>query len=161
MPEPTAFAMTQLFSQLIGRQVSFAQAKLPPTPGAKQMFGLYTVLPQETVMVVKADLALLASFAGIMVGLQSEAIKERLAEPVLDELLRDAMHEVLNIASTVITDEGRAVFKKMAADPVYFDDFDNQLLQKPDRKTLFDVSVDGYQGGKFSIFAQLYVASGV
>ena len=155
MPEPTAHAMTQLFSQLIGRKVSFAQAKPAAAATVKQMYGLYTVLPQETVIVVKADLPLLGSFAGALVGLQQDAVKQQLAETPLGELLRDAIHEVLNIASAVVTNEGRAVFKKMAADPVYFDNFDAQFLQKPDRKTLFDVSVDGYQGGKFTIFAQL------
>ncbi len=155
MSEPTAHAMTQLFSQLMGRKVSFAQAKPATATNVKQMYGLYTVLPNETVIVVKADLPLLGSFAGALVGLPQDAIKEQLAETPLSELLRDAIHEVLNIASTVVTNEGRAVFKKMAADPVYFDSLDAQFLQKPDRKTLFDVSMEDYQGGKFTIFAQL------
>ena len=155
MSEPTAHAMSQLFSNLIGRKVSFAQAKPSTVANVKQMYGLYTVLPHETVVVVKADLPLLGSFAGALVGLPQSAVEQQLAETPLSELLRDAIHEVLNIASTVVTNEGRAVFKKMAADPVYFDTLDARFLQKPDRKTLFDVSMDEYQGGKFTIFAQL------
>ncbi len=155
MSEPTAHAMSQLFSQLIGRKVSFAQAKAAPVANVKQMYGLYTVLPQETAVVIKADLPLLGSFAGALVGLPQDAVKQQLAETPLSELLRDAIHEVLNVASTVISNEGRAVFQKMAADPIYFDTLDAQFLQKPDRKTLFDVSMDDYQGGKFTIFAKL------
>ena len=155
MSEPTAHAFTQMFSQLTGRQVSFTQPKAATPSTAKQMYGLYTVLPHETPIVVKSDLALLGSFAGALVGLQDDAVKDRLKQTPLDELLRDAIHEVLNISATLVTNEGRAVFKKMAADPVYFDNFDAQLLQKPDRKTAFDVSVEGYQGGKFTIFARL------
>ncbi len=155
MSEPTAYAMTQLFSQLMGRNVSFALANGAAGKDAKHMFGLYTVLPQETAVLVKADLALLGSFAGALVGLQEDGVKEQLAENPIGELVRDAIHEVLNIASTVVSNEGRAVFKKMAPDTVYFEDFDARLLQTPDRKTHFDVSIDGYQGGKFSIFAQL------
>jgi hypothetical protein len=155
MGEPTGFAMKELFSQLIGRDVAFAQPKAASRPNGKQMFGLYTVLPQENALVVQADLALLGSFAGALVGLQDDAVKERMNASPLEELLRDAIHEVLNIASTVVTNEGRAVFKKMAADPVYFDTLDGDFLQKPDRKTTFDVSIDGYQGGLMTIFAQL------
>jgi len=155
MSEPTAYAMTQLFSQLIGRNISFALANNSPSTNVKQMFGLYRVLPQETAIVVKADLPLLGSFAGALVGLQDDGVKEQLKENPLGELLRDAIHEVLNIASAVVTNEGRAVFKKMATDPVYFDDFDSRLLEKPDRKTSFDVLIDGCREGKFTIFAQL------
>ncbi len=155
MSEPTAHSFTQLLSQLTGRKVSFAQAKAAAASKTKQMYGLYTVLPHETVIVVKADLPLLASFAGSLVGFPDDAVKERLGADPLDEILRDAIHEVLNISATLVTNEGRAVFKRMAPDPVYFDNFDAQLLQKPDRRTEFDVSIDGYQGGKFTIFAQL------
>ena len=155
MGEPTGFAMKELFSQLVGRDVTFAQPKTTSSANGKQMFGLYTVLPQEHALVVQADLALLGSLAGALVGLQDDAVKERLSAAPLEELLRDAIHEVLNIASTVVTNEGRAVFKKMAADPVYFDALDGDFLQNPDRKTAFDVSVDGYQGGRMTIYAQL------
>ncbi len=155
MGEPTGFALKELFSQLMGRDVTFAQPKATCRPSGKQMFGLYTVLPQEHALVVQADLALLGSFAGALVGLQDDAVKERMNATPLEEMLRDAIHEVLNIASTVVTNEGRAVFKRMAADPVYFDTLDANFLQKPDRKTAFDVSIDGYQGGLITIFAQL------
>ncbi len=155
MSEPTAYSFSQLFSQLTGRKVSFAQPKAAAPSNAKQMYGLYTVLPRETVIVVKSDLPLLASFAGALVGLPDDAVKERLGSTPLDEILRDAIHEVLNISATLVTNEGRAVFKRMAADLVYFDNFDAQLLQKPDRKTDFDVSIDDYQGGRFTVFAQL------
>jgi hypothetical protein len=155
MAEPTGYAMKELFSQLVGRDVAFAQPKPASRANGPQMYGLYTVLPQETALVVQADLALLGSFAGALVGLQDDAVKERLGAKPLEELLRDAIHEVLNIASTVVTTEGRAVFKKMAADPVYFDTLDGGFLQKPDRKTSFDVSIDSYQGGFMTIYAQL------
>ena len=154
MSEPTGYAMTQLFSQLVGRDVKFATGSNGASK-EKQMYGVYTVLPQETAVVVQADLRLLGSFAGALVGLGDEAVQERLAQTPIEELLRDAIHEVLNIASTVVTNEGRGIFQKMATDPVYCDGAAAQLLQKPDRKTVFDVSMDGYTGGKFTILAQL------
>ncbi len=155
MSEPTAYAFTQLFSQLVGRDVKFAQGGSGGATKEKQVYGIYTVLPQETAIVVQADLPLLGSFAGALVGLQDDAVQERLAEASLDELLRDAIHEVLNIASTVVTNEGRAVFKKMVTDSVYCDGTAAQLLQQPDRKTPFDVTMEDYKGGRFTVLAQV------
>jgi len=88
-----------------------------------------------------------------MVGLPDSAVKEHLAVSPIEELLRDAIHEVLNIASTVVTNEGRPVFTRMVVDPALIDGAAGKLFKKPDRRTYFNVLVDGYQGGKFTIFA--------
>jgi hypothetical protein len=154
MSEPTPLSFSHLFTQLIGRKVTFAPTTIAPETKIKQMYGIYNVLPDETAIVVKADLPLLGSLAGIMVGLPDSAIKEHLGKSPIEELLRDAIHEVLNIASTVVTNEGRAVFTRMVADAALIDGTAGKLFKKPDRRTYFNVLVDGYQGGKFTIFAQ-------
>jgi hypothetical protein len=154
MSEPTPFALSKLFSELIGRKVTFAQTTVAAETKIKQMYGIYTVLPHETAVVVKSDLPLLGSLAGVLVGLPDSSVKEHLAKNPLEELLRDAIHEVLNIASAVITTEGRAVFIKMVADPILIDGAPGSVLKKPDHRSYFNVLVDGYQGGKFTIFAQ-------
>jgi hypothetical protein len=143
-----------MFTQLIGRKVTFAPATIAPETKIKQMYGIYNVLPHETAVVVKADLPLLGSLAGVMVGLPDSAVKEALTISPVEELLRDAIHEVLNIASTVVTNEGRAVFTRMVTETTLIDGAAGKLFKKPDRRTYFNVSVDGYQGGKFTIFAQ-------
>jgi hypothetical protein len=154
MSEPTPFALSKLFSELIGRKVTFAQTTVATETKIKQMYCIYTVLPHETAVVVKSDLPLLGSLAGVLVGLPDSSVKEHLAKNPLEELLRDAIHEVLNIASAVITTEGRAVFIKMVADPILIDGAPGSVLKKPDHRSYFNVLVDGYQGGKFTIFAQ-------
>ena len=154
MSEPTPFALSKLFSELIGRKVTFAQTTVAAETKIKQMYGIYNVLPHETAIVVKADLPLLGSLAGVMVGLPDSAVKECLAVSPLGEVLRDAIHEVLNIASAVVTNEGRAVFTRMVTDTGLIDGAAGKLFKKPDRKNYFNVLVDGYQGGKFTIFAQ-------
>jgi hypothetical protein len=88
------------------------------------------------------------------VGLPDSAVKEHLAVSPVEELLRDAIYEVLNIASAVITTEGRAVFSQMVADPLFIDGAAEKAFKKPDHRSYFNVLVDGYQGGKFTIFAQ-------
>src|SRR5277367_3998784 len=105
MSEPTPYALSQLFSQLIGRKVSFAQTTAAPETKIRQMYGIYNVLPHNIAMVAKADLPLLGSFGGVLVGLPDAAVKERLAVTPIEELLRDAISEVLNIAAAAITNE--------------------------------------------------------
>jgi hypothetical protein len=154
MSEPTPYALSKLFSDLIGRKVTFAQTTAAAESKIKQLYGIYTVLPHETAIVVKSDLPLLGSLAGVLVGLPDSSVKEHLAKSPLEELMRDAIHEVLNITSSVITTEGRAVFIKMVADPVLLDGAPGKVFKKPDHRSYFNVLVDGYQGGKFTIFAQ-------
>jgi hypothetical protein len=154
MAEPTPFALSKLLSELIGRKVTFTQTTAAPETKIKQMYGIYTVLPHETAIVVKADLPLLGSLAGVLVGLPDAAVKEHLAVSPVEELLRDAIYEVLNITSTVVTTEGRAVFTKMVGDATLIDGAAGKLFKKPDRRSYFNVLVDGYQGGKFTIFSQ-------
>jgi len=153
MAEPTPFSLSQRFTQLIGRKVTFVQTTASLDIKTKQMYGIYTVLPQETAIIVKADLPLLGSFAGALVGFPDNVVKDHLKVTPIEELLRDAIYEVLNIASAAVSTEGRAVFVKMVADPAYIDGPAGVVFKKPDHRSYFNVLIDGYQGGKFSIFA--------
>lgn len=155
MSEPTPFVLSRCFSQLTGRKVTFVQTPLaPPDMKIKQIFGIYNLLPHETAIVVKADLPLMGSLGGALVGLPDSAVKEHLRQTPLEELLRDAISEVLNIASAAITTEGRAVFTKMVTDPTYIDGAAGKVYAKPDHRSYFNVQVDGYQGGKFNILSK-------
>ena len=153
MSEPTPFALSKLFTDLIGRKVTFTQTTAAAETKVKQMYGIYRLLPGETAIVVKSDLPLLGSLAGVLVGLPDAAVKDHLAVTPVEELLRDAIHEVLNITSAVITHQGRAVFVKMVTDPMFLDGEAGKGFKKPDHRSYFNVLVDGYQGGKFTIFA--------
>ena len=140
MSEPTPYGLSRCFTQLLGRKVTFVQTTFALDMHIRQMYGIYTVLPHETAIVVKADLPLLGSFAGALVGLPDPAVREHLRAMPLEELMRDAICEALNIASAAVTTEGRAVFTKLVADPAY--------------RSYFTVAVDGYQGGRFTILSQ-------
>jgi hypothetical protein len=153
MSEPTPFALSKLFTDLIGRKVTFTQTTAAAETKVKQMYGIYRLLPSETAVVVKSDLPLLGSLAGVLVGLPDAAVKDHLAVTPVEELLRDAIHEVLNITSAIISHEGRAVFVKMVTDPLFLDGEAGKVFKKPDHRSYFNVLVDGYQGGKFTIFA--------
>jgi len=133
--------------------VSFAQTTAGLESKVRQIYGIYTVVPHDTAIVVKADLQLLGSIAGALVGLPDAAVKEHLRVAPIEELLRDAISEVLNIAAATVTTEGRAVFVKMVTDPAYIDGAAEKAYKSPFRRSYFNVTVDGYQGGKFTIFS--------
>jgi len=93
-----------------------------------------------------------------MVGLPDPVVKEHLKSSPIEELLRDAILEVFNIASAAVTTDGRAVFIGMVTNPAYIDGAAEGVLRKPDRRSYFNVMIDGYQGGKFTILAQFVSA---
>lgn len=154
MAEPSPFLLSQRFTQLTGRKVTFVQTPATLDSKLSQIYGIYTVLPQETAVVVKADLRLLGSIAGALVGLPDPAVKDHIAANPMEELIRDAIYEVLNVAAANITTDGRAVFKQMVTNPTLIDGAAGETLKKPFRRSYFNVSVEGYQGGRFCIFAQ-------
>jgi hypothetical protein len=153
MSEPTAFALSQRFSQLFGRKVTFAPAPAIPETKLSQIYGIYTVLPDETPVIVKADLRLLASIAGALVGWPDPVVKEHLSARPMEELLRDAINEVLNVASAVIGTEGRVVFTDMVDNVTYIDGAAGEVLKKPGHRSHFNVSVVDYVGGRLSILS--------
>lgn len=153
MPEPNAFILSRCLTQLIGRKVSFVSTSFALDGKNRQIYGLYDLLPHRLAVVVKADLSLLGSIAGALVGLPDSAVKEHLKANPIEELLRDAIAEVFNIASAAVTLEGRAVFSKMVMDPTYIDGTAGKVYKEPFRRTYFTVSVEGYQGGRFGILS--------
>jgi len=96
---------------------------------------------------------LLFSCAGALVGLPDSEVQSRLSAPAIDELLRDAVYEVLNVASSALAAEGRAVLTKMVTNRSEVGDAFETILAKPIRRIDFNVSVDDYEGGKFTVLS--------
>lgn len=153
MSEPSAFLLSKAYSQLTGRKVAFVQAPAVPESKMRQIYGIYLVKPHEVAIVVKADLLLMGSIAGALVGLPDPAVKEHLKTAPLEELMRDAILEVFNIGAATVTTEGRAVFSRMVTDPAYIDGPAEKAFKQPFRRNCFNVTVEGYQGGKFVILS--------
>lgn len=152
MSEPTAYALSRHFTNLINREVNFAQSTAALETKVTKVFGVYTVFPEQTSLVVKADLALLGSFAGALIGLPDGEVKQRVASPVIDDLLRDPIHEVLNVASAVVSSVGRAVFRAMTMNPVHLSPEAQKAANSPLHRSYFLVRINGYQGGRFCVF---------
>lgn len=153
MAEPSSSSMATLFSDLIGRHVNFSEQLDAPPANGEQIYCAYLIKPMDSYRVIKADLSLLSSFAGALIGLSPEIIKERVEDATLDESLRDALCEVMNIASRIVTIEHRGVFKGIYADPGQMPSDARNTLRGPCCSSHYKVTVDGYQGGAFSLLA--------
>jgi hypothetical protein len=155
MTEPKPYAMSRLFSDLTGREISFCLALNPPQSRLRQLYGVYTELPSERAVVVKTDLSLMASLAGALLGLPEETAVERAEANPMDASVRDAIHEVMNIASTALSTDHRVKLLKMTLDPVCCDGKATDVLQKPDVKSNYCVSIGGKVVGGFTILSRL------
>lgn len=153
MLEPKPFNLAQLFSSLTGRSISFSLVTTPTESKVHPLYGVYTELPSESPIVVKADLAVIASFAAALLGMPDATALERASQNPMDEPVRDAMHEVLNIASTALSTEGRTIFKTMTTDTVYFSSQALAVLKSPSFKSIYNVSIQGGVSGLFTIYS--------
>jgi hypothetical protein len=153
MAEPSSSSMAALFSDLIGRRVTFSEQLNALPANGKQIYCVYLINPMDSYRVIKADLSLLSSFAGALVGLSPEIIKEKVEETTLDETLKDALGEVMNIASRIVTMEHRGVFKDMYGDPGQMPPAARSTLREPCYSSHYKVAIDGYEGGAFSLLA--------
>jgi len=145
--------MATLFTELVGRRVNFSEQLHALSPLGQQIYCVYLIKPMDSYRIIKADLSLLSSFAGALLGLSPAIVKERVTEETLDETLRDALNEVMNIASRIVTVEHRGVFKGMFGDSAQLPPDARNTLRDPCYSSYFKVSIDGYEGGAFSLLA--------
>lgn len=150
MVEVKPLVAAQLFSGLVGRNVGFTQVTVAPASKAKQIYGEYILKPTGMTSVVQLDLLLLGSLGAAMLGLPAGSVAERL-NPPFDESLRDAMHEILNVTSTIVSLDSRAVFQKMNTDKTFLSQGALDTVSSPLGRSYFMVNVDGYDGGAFTI----------
>ena len=153
MPDPTQQDLSRHFSNLVGRKVTFEKTLVNSLSKDKKAFAVYKSFPTESLIVVAADLRFLGSLAGALVGLPDSEVQNRLAKPVLDDLLNDAISEILNVTSAAIATEERAVFTQMVLERSGVKDAADAILTKPHRQISFNVTVENYQGGKFQVFS--------
>lgn len=152
MAELTATKLSKHFSNLVNRKVGFNQSTAAEETKVRKAFGVYSIRSMEMALVVKADLNLLGSFAGALLGLPNDEVKQRLKSLPLDDLLRDPMQEVLNVASPILSVVGQAAFMTMVLDPLFMKAPAQKALNSPAHRHYFTVEVEGYQGGSFSVF---------
>jgi hypothetical protein len=148
--------LSKHFTYLVGREVKFTKTPPAPDSGKRWVYASYDVVPADdpTAMkslVVKADLELLGSLAGSLVGLPNDEVERHLRSKTLEELMRDAIYEILNVASGVIASDSRVVLTGVAMNSNDVKGGAAQVLASPSLKVEFNVVVQGYNGGRFIV----------
>jgi hypothetical protein len=151
MRDPVPQTLSRHFTNLIGRRVTFVKSLAKTKTDEKKVFAVYRSFPSQSVIVLKTDLSLIGSFAGTLVGMPDSEVRTRLAAPALDDLIRDAIAEILNVATAAIATEDRATFLSMAMNEAEIEDAAKEIMSKPHREFVFDVTVEEHQGGRFQI----------
>jgi len=150
--------LSKHFTHLVGREVKFTKAGMAPDKAARWIYASYIMVAHEDLttakpLLVKADLDLLGSLAGSLVGLPSYEVVSRLKSPALDDLMRDAINEILNVASGAIAHDCRTNLVGVSMDAADVKGDAAKLLARPSSKTTFDVAVQGYSGGRFIVLS--------
>ena len=125
--EPNPFAVGKLLSTLVDRPVQMARTD-GPSFSTKVLFATYDVEPDGHTAVVKIDLSMLACLAGLMIGLPAKQVEAQVAKSTLDDDMTDASREVMNICSSVIVGEGRAIFREIRQRETDMSAAERQLL---------------------------------
>jgi len=157
MSELNSLDLARLLSELVGTEVRLAPGSGSADAKEPQVFGTYTVLPDEAALVVQSDLKLLASIGCALLRLPAEAVDDHVTGASVDEVLRDSMHEVLNISSTAVVRKGRAVFQKMVFDASELPGKAAETLGSPFTRSVFEVFVQDYKGGKMTVYTPFLV----
>ncbi|MGI4758567.1 MAG: hypothetical protein ACRYGF_17165 [Janthinobacterium lividum] len=147
-----ALHLSQFFTALAGKPVSFSFAGNAPAPKEACMYSLYTAPPEAAPVVMRISLQALALLGASLLGLPEDTALERAAATPTDEPMRDAMHEVLNIASTAIGGDTRLVFQTMFRDKASLPGEAATLLAAPGPNTSFRIAVDGADSGMATLF---------
>lgn len=153
MHAPTPTELSQLFTNLVGRPIAFTRLLTPEVKSTKSVYATYSCVANNKTVLLKVDLALLGSCAGALVGLPDTEVRARLASPSIDEVIQDALAEVLNVASALFSREGRTVYTGMTTDAACLDPEARGILAKPSQKLAFSVTVQDYLGGTFTLFS--------
>jgi hypothetical protein len=158
MLDPETHTLSKHFTHLVGHEVKFTKATQAPERAGRWVFASYHVVAHEDPtttrsLIVKAELDLLGSLAGCLVGLPSYEVLSRLKSQTLDELMRDAIYEILNVASGAIAYNCRTSLVEMVMAAVDVKGDAAKVLATPSRKSTFDVVVQGYNGGRFVVLA--------
>ncbi|RRA48137.1 hypothetical protein [Acidipila sp. EB88] len=153
MKEPTAFSLSKLVSSLVGREVAFALVPKLDKPAAKPIYGTYAEVPGNQTLVVRAELAMLGTLAGYLVGLPEDTAIERASSRPMDETLRDAIHELLNIFASGLSTEHRVIFRSMTDDLLLCSGEALDVIRKPERQSNYRISADGKAKGTLSILS--------
>jgi hypothetical protein len=152
MADSTPFALSQMFTNLIDRHVAVMDASQRDATKCRKACAVYDVVDLGQQVFLQIDMDLLGSLGGVLAGMPDAVVKQNLKANPIEETLRDAMHELLNITAAVIPCEGRAVLKKMELDEAKGRALAKEFTSIPLIESRFAATVPNYTGGQIALF---------
>lgn len=151
MPKGTAFDFGRILSDLTGKRVTVTQSSTPFESSKNKAYGVFDVFPERFPALLGADLPLLASLGGALMGMPDALIRSSLSDGEPNDALKDAMHEVLNILSSVLLSEGRPVLRAMELREQRGFLLFSEMTRRPTYQNKFSVTLPGYTGGEMVV----------
>ena len=106
----SAQSLGKHLSELLDRPVQMQAVDLPIfTPNV--LFACYDLEPYGETSIVKIDYGLLAAFAGTLLGFPPNLVLPMVKEQKLNDDMKDASREIMNVLAGVICDDGRPVLQ--------------------------------------------------
>ena len=155
MISPNAQALSKTLTTLTGLPVTCARKPRFTPSRSRRVYGIYNELPSlDTIILLRADLSLLASLGGCVAGLPDSLAADRAKTTPLDETLRGGIHQVLNVLSTLLSSQDRVVFRSMCMDVAYLTGPARSVLNSQGPAPTFEVTIAGYTGGELTLFSE-------
>lgn len=156
MANSTPYNLSQLFSNLIDRRVSVIEASEREATKCRKSYASYDVVGRNEKILLQIDFDLLGSLGGALAGMPDAVVRQNLKSMPFDETLRDAMHEILNIVSAVITTEGRAILKMMELDENKGRTLAKSFMQTTSHlASRLQVAIPNYSGGQIEVLSPI------
>lgn len=153
-PVPAPKDVRDLFAGLLGRRVEVAPADpYAPGDGERATLAVYVDDQMRTRAVAVADLPF-SAYVGAAIGLiPVGGVEAALEDKELSPVLRENLHEVLNVAASLLNAEGLphvrlyAIHAPGEVPPIDVSGFARTLGRRLD----LHVEVSGYGSGRFSV----------
>ena len=148
----SAQGVSKHLSDLVGRQVQMQAVEMPVfSPGV--MFACYDVQPYGETSIVKIDYGLLAGLAGTLLGFPPNLVMPMVKDRSLNDDMKDAAREIMNVLAGVICDDGRPVLQGLYNKALEYSREAEQLAQRHACCSLSaKATLAGYAPGYLSIY---------
>jgi hypothetical protein len=153
IPLPIQETMRDFLGALLGRGVAVDRGDpTPPEPGPEHLVGHFRTRDGETLAVCWADLPAAASCGAALAMVPAATLDEVERTGALPDHLAENWYEVVNVLSGLLNSN---TGPHMVLDEVHAaDDCPPEVwavVTSPSRSRVFDVTVDGYAGGRISL----------
>lgn len=152
LPQPPDVAST--LSDLLGKSVVVKRATAPLQPGPRVpvTVAVYGTEPDEPRILWVCNLAIGCALGAALSLIPAGVAAESARRGQMEEGLRENLHEVMNVAATVLSSSGnRMVLQSLHVPPTPLPAGVARIVARPARRLNLELTVPGYPPGKVAL----------